>query len=124
MSLAPSKTIFRIKEGYIGGWSGSYTMAASGTTLLEYNNPAEFYLTRVMVGMDFSTQQVGDTLFLILDVDGQSLYVEKYVLTDLNIGIQPKMMEFVIPPNSLVKVIAGQSGNRGKASATLTGFRQ
>ena len=124
MSLAPSKTIFRVKDGYIGGWSGTKNLTSSGVTFLDYNNPAEFYLTRVMIGIDSSSMSTGQTLFLILDVDGQGLYTEKYVLTNDNIGTQPKMLEFVMPPNSLVKVIVGQSANNGQASVTLTGFKQ
>jgi len=37
--------------------------------------------------------------------------------------VQPKMFEFVIPPNSTVKVQATQSANNGSISCMLTGYK-
>ena len=39
-----------------------------------------------------------------INVDGQGLYVEKFTITDMNLGNQPELFEFVIPPNSTVKI--------------------
>ena len=64
-----------------------------------------------------------EVLSFTINVDGQGLYVEKYVITDFNAGGQPKMLEFVIPPNSTVKVQGTQSGNNGAISCVLTGFK-
>jgi len=51
------------------------------------------------------------------------LFIEKFVVTDFRIGVQPKMFEFVIPPNSTVKVQATQSANNGAVSCMLTGYK-
>ena len=45
------------------------------------------------------------------------------VIVDFNLGVQPKMIEFVIPPNSTVAVKATQSGNNGSMSCMLTGYK-
>ena len=42
MSLAPSESILRVKEGYIYGWSGTKSLTSSALTLLDYTNPSEF----------------------------------------------------------------------------------
>ena len=123
MSLAPSKSILRIKEGYIYGWSGTQSLTSSALTLLDYSNPAGFYLTRIMLGLDWSGMGVGEALSYTIQVDGLSLFTEKIVIVDTNLGVQPKMVEFVIPPNSLVKIMATQSGNNGSISAILTGYK-
>jgi len=123
MSLAPSKSILRVKEGYIYGWSGSQSLTSSALTLLDYTNPADYFLTRVMLGIDWSAMGVGESLSYTLQVDGISMFTEKIVIVDFNLGQQPKMFEFVIPPNSQVKVMATQSGNNGAISAMLTGYK-
>ena len=123
MSLAPSKSILRIKEGYIYGWSGTKSLTASALTLLDYTNPSEFFLTRVMLGIDWTAMAAGETLSYTLQVDGQSMFTEKIVIVDFNLGVQPKMIEFVIPPNSSVKVMATQNANNGAISCILTGYR-
>ena len=66
---------------------------------------------------------VGETLSYTLQVDGISMFTEKIVIVDFNLGVQPKMIEFVIPPNSSVKVMATQSGNNGAISCILTGYK-
>jgi len=123
MSLAPSESILRIKEGYIYGWSGTKSLTASALTLLDYTNPSEFFLTRVMLGIDWTAMAAGETLSYTLQVDGQSMFTEKIVIVDFNLGVQPKMIEFVIPPNSSVKVMATQNANNGSISCILTGYR-
>ena len=110
MSLAPSESVLRVKEGYIYGWSGS-------------ESPSSYFLTRVMIGIDWSSMGAGETLSYTINVDGIGLFVEKIVIVDFNLGVQPKMFEFVIPPNSTVKVQATQSGNNGAVSAILTGYK-
>ena len=123
MSLAASKSVSRAKDGKIYGWSGSQALTASGVTLLNYTNPSAFYLTRVTLGIDWSGISDGEVLSYIVSVDGQALYVEKFVVLVNNIGIQPKMFEFMIPPNSTVKIQAFQDSNNGAASCILTGYR-
>jgi len=125
MSLAASKSISRVtgKEGNIYGWSGQQDLTSSALTLLEYNNPAYFYLTRITLALDFSLMAAGQVLSFTINVDGQGLFVEKYDLTAANIGIQPKPYEFIMPPNSLVKVQATQSANAGSIGVVLVGFR-
>ena len=123
MTLGPSKSVSRAKDGKIYGWSGSHTLTSSGVTLLDYTNPAAFYLTRVTLGIDWSGMADGEVLSYIVAVDGQALFVEKFVILVNNIGIQPKMFEFMIPPNSTVKIQASQDSNNGAASCILTGYR-
>ena len=123
MSLAPSLSISRIKEGYIYGWSGTQSLTSSALTLLDYTNPASFFLTRVMLGIDWTAMAAGETLSYTLQVDGISMFTEKIVIVDFNLGVQPKMIEFVISPNSSVKVMATQNGNNGSISAILTGYK-
>ena len=123
MALAPSESILRVKEGYIYGWSGTKSLTSSALTLLDYTNPSEFFLTRVMLGLDWTGMAAGETFSYTLQVDGQSMFTEKIVIVDFNLGVQPKMIEFVIPPNSSVKVMATQNGNNGSISAILTGYK-
>jgi len=123
MSLAPSESVSRVKEGYIYGWSGSKSLTSSALTLLNYTNPSEYFLTRVMIGIDWSSMGAGEVLSFIIDVDGIGLFIEKFTVTDFRIGVQPKMFEFVIPPNSTVKVQATQSANNGAISCMLTGYK-
>jgi len=119
MTLGPSKSVSRAKDGKIYGWSGSYALTSSAVTLLDYTNPSAFYLTRVTLGIDWS----GEILSYTINVDGQALFVEKLVVLINNIGIQPKMFEFIIPPNSTVKIQATESANNGAISCILTGYR-
>jgi len=123
MSLAPSLSVSRIKEGYIYGWSGTQSLTSSALTLLDYTNPSEFFLTRVMLGVDWTAMAAGETLSYTLQVDGISMFTEKIVIVDFNLGVQPKMIEFVIPPNSSVSVKATQSANNGTISCILTGYK-
>ena len=123
MVLGPSESVLRVKEGYIYGWSGSKSLTSSAVTLLNYTNPSSFYLTRVTVGIDWSSMGAGEVLSYIIDVDGTGLFIEKFVVTDFNLGQQPKMFEFVIPPNSTVKIQATQSANNGAVSCMLTGYK-
>jgi hypothetical protein len=76
-----------------------------------------------MLGIDWTSMAVGETLSYTLQVDGQGLFTEKIVIVDSNLGVQPKMIEFVIPPNSSVSVKATQSGNNGTISCILTGYK-
>lgn len=123
MVLGPSKSILRVKEGYIYGWSGSYNLTSSAVTLLDYTNPSSFYLTRVIIGVDWSSMGAGEVLSYTINVDGVGLFTEKFVVTDFNLGQQPKMYEFTIPPNSTVKVQATQNANNGAVSCMLTGYK-
>jgi len=123
MTLGPSKSVSRAKDGKIYGWSGSYGLTSSAVTLLDYTNPAAFYLTRVTLGIDWSGISAGEVLSYTINVDGQALFVEKLVVASANIGQQPKMYEFIIPPNSTVKVQATESANNGAISCILTGYR-
>ena len=123
MTLGPSKSVSRAKDGKIYGWSGSYGLTSSAVTLLDYTNPAAFYLTRVTLGVDWSSISAGEVLSYTINVDGQALFVEKLVVANANIGQQPKMYEFIIPPNSTVKVQATESANNGGISCILTGYR-
>jgi len=126
MTLAPSQSILRVKEGYIYGWSGSKALTSSAITLLDYNNPADYFLTRIMIGLDWSGMGASETLSYTINVDGVGLFVEKIVIGDVGVvgGImQPKMMEFVIPPHSSVKIQATQSANNGNISCMLTGYK-
>lgn len=123
MTLGPSKSVSRAKDGKIYGWSGSKGLTSSAVTLLDYTNPAAFYLTRVTLGVDWSGISDGETLSYTINVDGQALFVEKLIVLVNNIGIQPKMFEFIIPPNSTVKVQATESANKGAISCILTGYR-
>ncbi len=123
MSLAPSASILRVKEGYIYGWSGNKSLTASALTLLDYTNPADYFLTRIMLGIDWSGIGAGESLSYTIQVDGISMFTEKIVTVDFNLGSQPKMFEFVIPPNSQVKILATQDANNGGISAMLTGYK-
>ena len=123
MVLGPSESILRVKEGYIYGWSGSKSLTSSAVTLLNYTNPSSFYLTRVTLGLDWSSIGAGEVLSYTINVDGIGLFIEKFVVTDFNLGQQPKMLEFIIPPNSTVKVQATQSANNGAVSCMLTGYK-
>jgi len=123
MTLGPSKSVSRAKDGKIYGWSGSYALTSSAVTLLDYTNPSAFYLTRVTLGIDWSAINAGEILSYTINVDGQALFVEKLVVLINNIGIQPKMFEFIIPPNSTVKIQATESANNGAISCILTGYR-
>jgi len=123
MTLGPSKSVSRAKDGKIYGWSGSYSLTSSAVTLLDYTNPSAFYLTRVTLGIDWSSISAGEVLSYTINVDDQALFVEKLVVLVNNIGIQPKMFEFIIPPNSTVKIQATESANNGAISCILTGYR-
>ena len=123
MVLGPSESVLRVKEGYIYGWSGQKSLTSSAVTLLNYTNPSSFYLTRVTLGIDWSSMGAGEVLSYIVDVDGTGLFIEKFVITDFNAGQQPKMLEFIIPPNSTVKIQATQSANNGAVSCMLTGYK-
>jgi hypothetical protein len=123
MSLGPSQSILRVKDGYIYGWSGQKALTSSAVNLLDYTNPPSFYLTRVMIGIDWSSMGAGEVLSYTINVDGQGLYVEKFTITDMNLGNQPELFEFVIPPNSTVKIQGTQSANNGALSCILTGYR-
>ena len=123
MTLGPSKSVSRAKDGKIYGWSGSYALTSSAVTLLDYTNPSAFYLTRVTLGLDWSGISAGEVLSYTINVDNQALFVEKLVVASANIGQQPKMYEFIIPPNSTVKVQATESANNGGISCILTGYR-
>jgi hypothetical protein len=122
-AIAPSKSILRVKEGNIYGWSGSNSLTSSAVVLLDYNNPSYYYLTRINLGFDWSSIGAGETISYTVEVDGTGLFIEKTVLTDLNLGFQPKQIEFVIPPNARVRIMATQSANNGAVSCILTGFR-
>jgi len=79
-----------------------------------------------MLGIDWSSVGAGEVISFTINVDGQGLFIEKYVVGDPNaVGnvTQPKMLEFVIPPNSTVKIMATESANNGAMSAMLTGFK-
>lgn len=123
MTLGPSKSVSRAKDGNIYGWSGSYPLTSSAVTLLDYTNPSAFYLTRITLGIDWSGISDGEVLSYTINVDDQALFVEKLVVLVNNIGIQPKMFEFIIPPNSTVKIQATESANNGAISCILTGYR-
>jgi len=123
MTLAASKSVSRAKGGNIYGWSGSQALSASGVTLLSYTNPSAFYLTRVTLGIDWSGISATEVLSYTINVDGTALFVEKFVVDADNLGNQPKMFEFMIPPNSTVKIQAIQSNNNGFISCMLTGYR-
>jgi len=123
MVLGPSKSVSRAKDGNIYGWSGSYALTSSAVTLLDYTNPSAFYLTRITLGIDWSGISDGEVLSYTINVDDQALFVEKLVVLVNNIGIQPKMFEFIIPPNSTVKIQATESANNGAISCILTGYR-
>jgi hypothetical protein len=123
MTLGPSKSVSRAKDGKIYGWSGSYSLTSSAVTLLDYTNPSAFYLTRVTLGIDWSGISAGEVLSYTINVDNQALFIEKLVVASANIGQQPKMYEFIIPPNSTVKVQATESANNGGISCILTGYR-
>jgi len=123
MTLAASKSVSRAKGGNIYGWSGSQALSASGVTLLSYTNPSAFYLTRVTLGIDWSGISATEVLSYTINVDGTALFVEKFVVDADNLGNQPKMFEFIIPPNSTVKIQAVQSNNNGFVSCMLTGYR-
>ena len=121
-AIGPSKSILRVKEGNIYGWSGSQALTSSAVVLLDYNNPSYYYLTRINLGFDWSDQGPSEVLSYTVEVDGTGLFIEKTVLTDLNLGFQPKQIEFVIPPNARVRIMATQSANNGAVSCILTGF--
>jgi len=96
MSLAASKSVSRAKDGKIYGWSGSYGLTSSAVTLLDYTNPSAFYLTRVTLGVDWSSISAGEIISYSINVDGTALFVEKFVVLINNIGLQPKMYEFIV----------------------------
>ncbi len=122
MALGPSKAILRVKDGYIYGWSGQESLTSSAVTLLDYTNPNSFYLTRIMLGVDWSSMGAGEVLSFTINVDGVGLFIEKVVITDFNLGQIVPNFEFVIPPNSTVKVQGTQSANNGALSCILSGF--
>jgi len=123
MTLAASKSISRAKGGNIYGWSGSQALSASAVTLLSYTNPSAFYLTRITLGVDWTGISATEFISYTINVDGTALFVEKTIVTADNIGTQPKMFEFMIPPNSTVKVQALQSNSNGFITCILTGYR-
>jgi len=123
MTLAASKSVSRAKGGNIYGWSGSQALSASGVTLLSYTNPSAFYLTRVTLGIDWTGISATEFISYTINVDGAALFLEKFVITADNLGNQPKMFEFMIPPNSTVKVQALQSNDAGFITCILTGYR-
>jgi len=86
MTLAASKSISRVKDGNIYGWSGSYVLTSSAVTLLSYTNPSYFYLTRITLGIDWSSISLGEVLSYTINVDGQALFVEKFVVNADNSG--------------------------------------
>ena len=90
---------------------------------MDYTNPSAFYLTRVTLGVDWSSISAGEVLSYTINVDGTALFVEKFVVLINNIGIQPKMFEFMIPPSSTVKIQAAEDANNGAISCLLTGYR-
>jgi len=73
MTLAPSESVLRVKDGYIYGWSGSKNLTASPVTLLNYTNPSDYFLTRIMIGLDWSGMQTSETLSYAMNVDSQNL---------------------------------------------------
>jgi len=123
MTLAASKSVSRAKGGNIYGWSGSQALNASAITLLDYTNPSAFYLTRITLGVNWEGISATEFISYTINVDGVALFVEKIVITENNLGQQPKMFEFIIPPNSTVKVQALQSDSNGLISCMLTGYR-
>jgi len=123
MTLAASKSVSRAKGGNIYGWSGSKALNASAVTLLDYTNPSAFYLTRITLGIDWSGISATEFISYTINVDGTALFVEKTIITADNLGTQPKMFEFMIPPNSTVKVQALQSNSNGFITCILTGYR-
>jgi len=123
MTLAASKSVSRAKGGNIYGWSGSQALSASAVTLLDYTNPSAFYLTRITLGVDWTGISATEFISYTINVDGTALFVEKTIVTADNIGTQPKMFEFMIPPNSTVKVQALQSNSNGFITCILTGYR-
>ena len=123
MTLAASKSVSRAKGGNIYGWSGSQALSASGVTLLSYTNPSAFYLTRITLGVNWEGISATEFISYTINVDGTALFVEKTIITADNLGTQPKMFEFMIPPNSTVKVQALQSNNNGFITCILTGYR-
>jgi len=123
MTLAASKSVSRAKGGNIYGWSGSKALSASAVTLLDYTNPPAFYLTRITLGIDWSGISATEFISYTINVDGTALFVEKTIINADNLGTQPKMFEFMIPPNSTVKVQALQSNSNGFITCILTGYR-
>ena len=123
MTLGPSKSVSRAADGKIYGWSGSQALSASGVTLLNYTNPAAFYLTRATLGIDWTGISATEFISYTISVDGQALFLEKFIVTENNLGNQPKMFEFMIPPNSTVKIQASEDSNNGAISCILTGYR-
>jgi len=123
MTLAASKSVSRAKGGNIYGWSGSQALSASAVTLLDYTNPSAFYLTRITLGVDWTGISATEFISYTINVDGTALFVEKTIITADNLGTQPKMFEFMIPPNSTVKVQALQSNSNGFITCILTGYR-
>ena len=75
-----------------------------------------------MIGIDWSSMGAGETFSFTINVDGIGLFIEKVVLTDFNLGTVYDNFEFVIPPNSTVKVQGTQSANNGALSCILSGF--
>jgi len=123
MSIAASRSLQRATDNQIYGWSGSQSLTNSGTTLLDYYNPAGFYLTRITLAFDYSTMNVNDVLSYIIQIDGANLFVWKATMTEFVLGIQPQQLEVVIGPNSKVLITSAQDQNRGTASCVLTGFK-
>ena len=110
------KTMLEMADSYDFAWENH-------KTLLDYANPSYYYLTRIQIGLDWSSIGAGETLSYTIQVDGQNLFTDKYVITEFNQGLQPKQLEFVIPPNSHVIIACTQSANNGAISCILTGFR-
>ena len=75
-----------------------------------------------MLGVDWSSMGAGEVLSFTINVDGVGLFIEKVVITDFNLGQIVPNFEFVIPPNSTVKVQGTQSANNGALSCILSGF--
>ena len=80
MTLGPSKSVSRAKDGKIYGWSGSYGLTSSAVTLLDYTNPSAFYLTRVTLGIDWSSISAGEVLSYTINVDNQAFVYCKSLL--------------------------------------------
>ena len=80
-------------------------------------------MTALVLSVIFFSISAGEILSYTINVDSQALFVEKLVVAATNIGQQPKMFEFIIPPNSTVKIQATESANKGAISCILTGYR-
>jgi len=78
MTLAASKSVSRAKDGKIYGWSGSYVLTSGGVTLLSYTNPSAFYLTRVTLGVDWSSISAGEVIRNYSEDDFNDFLKETY----------------------------------------------